>query len=56
VCIERVNRAAKQTPNDHHSSPSRYPTVPRVQFFAIEIARNREGHNEAFRQKFKQQQ
>lgn len=27
--------------------------VPRIQFFAIEIARNREGHNTVIKEKFK---
>ena len=29
--------------------------VPRVQFYAIELARNREGHNDSLKDKFKPQ-
>lgn len=28
--------------------------VPRIQFYAIELARNREGHNNCIREKFSQ--
>ena len=36
-------------------SPSNTLIVPRLQFLCIEIARNREGHNDSIRLKFKPQ-
>ena len=36
-------------------SQSNTVVVPRVQFYAIELARNREGHNDQLKSKFKPQ-